>query len=418
MTFGELRLLLEPEVLTLLDMYRSDDPSGFAMRFQGRKDIPVRAIAEQIACSRKALKKLPAFSLKPMLYTSLALEQASGETTARYKASLAGGERLIDLSGGLGIDVLFFSKVFDEVVYCERDPVLEAIATYNFRLLGIKNVRIIEGDSLAALHLFPEGHFDWIYADPARREGGRRSIGLHAASPDVVAAHDLLLSRARKVMLKASPAIELSVLHRQLPSLSQIHVVSVGGECREVLLLLDRELPSGTPESRKAVQLSPDGRAVRDVIGTGYEPREVAMLVGEYFYEPDAAIIKAGLAERLAADLGLGFVNGSVDYLTSGRFIADFPGRTFLVAAVERYSPKTFPKFLTCAGISGAAVQRRDFPLSPEDIRRKFRLRESDSNFLFFTRDPEGELICVYGIKPAGAGAAPSLPDRNAVPGC
>ena len=418
MTLDELRQLLLPENLALLEEPGSDDPADFAMRFQGRKDIPARAIAEQIACRRKAVKKLPMLSLHGLLYTSLALEQASGEAAAAYKALIMNGERAIDLTGGLGVDTIFFSKVFCGVVYCERDPVLAELAVYNFCKLDSANVEMQHGESLSMLHSFPDNRFDWIFVDPARRESGRRSVGLAAASPDVTAAHDLLLSKAPRVMIKASPALEPSGLMADLPSLSEIRVVSVDGECRESLLLLERGGPNDHGVLRTAVLLSKDGTVEHATSGTGTEERVVSQQVQTYFYEPDAAVIRAGLAGKLALDLGLSFVNGSVDYLTADVLIADFPGRVFRVIAVERYRPKTFRDFLRWHDISGAALQRRDFPLKPEEIRRKFRLRESDSRYLFFTRDCDGEPVCIYGVKAAAGGAALSAQARNAAPGC
>jgi len=268
------------------------------------------------------------------------------------------------------------------------------------------------------LHSFPDNRFDWIFVDPARRESGRRSVGLAAASPDVTAAHDLLLSKAPRVMIKASPALEPSGLMADLPSLSEIRVVSVDGECRESLLLLERGGPNDHGVLRTAVLLSKDGTVEHATSGTGTEERVVSQQVQTYFYEPDAAVIRAGLAGKLALDLGLSFVNGSVDYLTADVLIADFPGRVFRVIAVERYRPKTFRDFLRWHDISGAALQRRDFPLKPEEIRRKFRLRESDSRYLFFTRDCDGEPVCIYGVKAAAGGAALSAQARNAAPGC
>lgn len=419
MTLDELHRLLEPENLSLLEKHGSDEPADFAMRFQGHKDIPSRAIAEQIACRRKALKKLPTLSVTPLLFTSLALEQASSEATAAYKASLIDGERLIDLSGGLGIDAVFFSKMFREVVYCERDPVLAELARQNFRRLGISNVEIRKGESLEMLQAFPDGHFDWIFADPARREGGRRAVALSSSSPDVVAAHDLLLKKGTKVMVKTSPALELSGLRKDLPALSHIRVVSVGGECREELLLLERFLKEDRPVRRGAVLLDQDGAVMHDIAGTGLEERSPSVPVRQYFYEPDASIIRAGLTEQLSIDLGMGFVNESVDYLTAEWFSGNFPGRAFRVVAVDRYRSKSFKAFLQRHGITAAAIQRRDFPLSPDELRIRFRLCESDSRYLFFTRDMQGEAICVYCLKTDAEGAAvPSLPARNAIPEC
>jgi len=417
MTLDELHRLLLPENLSLLEEHASEDPEAFALRFQGCALIPARAIAEQLACRRKAMKKLPKLSLEKLFYTQLSLEQASGEPAAAYKASLASGNRLIDLTGGLGIDTMFFSKTFRSVVYCERDPVLAELAAHNFPQLGISGVDIRCGDSLAILDSYPDGFFDWIFVDPARREGGRRSVGLSAASPDVAAAHDLLFRKAKNVMVKASPALELSGIEGQLPSISAIHVVSVGGECREILLLLERTPARQGPIPRKAVLLDANDGKVREISGTGGESRSPAVPVQACFYEPGPAIIKAALTARLSEAYGLAYVNNTVDYLTSDSFVKGFPGRTFRVVATERYKPGTFNSFLQRHGIRGAAIQRRDFPLSPEEIRKKFRLRESQSDYLFFTRDPEGGLICVYAIKPSPAGdAAPSVPDRIAVP--
>lgn len=418
MTLDELRQLLLPKNLALLEEHGSDDPADFAMRFQGRQDIPARAIAEQLACRRKAAKKLPMLSLKGLLYSSLALEQASGEAAAAYKASIMSGERVIDLTGGLGVDTIFFSKEFRGVVYCERNPLLAELAAHNFRKLDITNVEILHGESLSILYSFPDNHFDWIFVDPARRESGRRSVGLVAASPDITAVHDQLLRKAPRVMIKASPALEPGGLRETLPTLSEIRVVSVDAECRESLLLLERGEQNDHSVLRKAVLLSKDGAVVYATSGTGTEERVVSLQVRKYFYEPDAAVIRAGLTRKLAFDLGLSFVNGSVDYLTADVPIADFPGRVFRVMAVERYRPKTFRDFLRRHDIAGAALQRRDFPLRSEEIRRKFRLRESDSRFLFFTRDRDGELVCVYGVKAAAGGAALSAQARNADPVC
>ncbi|NTV07155.1 MAG: hypothetical protein HGA81_00910 [Chlorobium limicola] len=419
MTPDELHSLLLPENLNLLEEHGSDDPSSFALRFQGRADIPARAIAEQLDCRRRALKKLPVLSQKGLLYTAPALEQSSGEAAATYKASLMGGERLIDLTGGLGIDAVFFSRVFRNVVYCERDPLLAELAAYNFRRLGVSNVEICQGDSLAMLHSFSDDHFDWMYVDPSRREGGRRSVGLSAASPDVAASHDLLLRKAAKVMVKASPALELSGIERQLPSISAIHVVSVGGECRETLLLLERTPARQGPIARKAVLLDTTAGEWREIAGTGWESRSPAVPVQAFFYEPGPAIIKSALTARLSEVYGFDYVSNTVDYLTSNRFVEGFPGRTFRVVASDRYKPKTFRSFLQRHGIRGAAIQRRDFPLSPEEIRRKFRLRESHCDYLFFTKDSAGESICVYAVKPSPAGGeAPSVQGRNAAPEC
>jgi hypothetical protein len=418
MTHDELQSLQDPGVLDLIRAHAHEDPAGFAMRFHGRNDLPVRAMAEQIACRRKAEKKLPSLSRYPLLYTKLALEQSSGESAAGWKAGLMGGRAIIDLTGGLGIDAIFFLRRFDHVVYCERDPVLAELAAYNRRAMEVANIETVVGESADTLAGYPDDAFDWVYVDPARREEGVRSVGLEATSPDVVRLHDLMLRKAPRVCIKASPALEVSGLQEKLPALSSVIVVSVGGECKETLLMLDRGSDSGKPHSVRAVCLD-EGGGVFEISSKddGCLERVVAQAPGQWFYEPDAAIIKARLSAELAAKLGLEFLNDSVDYLTSDRFVEGFPGRSFRVVECLPFKPKAFRSQLASRGITGAAIQRRDFPLSPEQLRKQFRLGESSDVFLFFTRDASGGLVCLVCRK-GEAGASPSGPCRSAAPGC
>ncbi|NTW68706.1 MAG: hypothetical protein HGB23_02510 [Chlorobiaceae bacterium] len=418
MTFEEFHRLLEPDVQALIALHYSYDPAQFAMRFHGRTELPVRAMAEQIGCRQKAVKKLPALSQHNLLYTPLSLEQASGERAAAYKSSFMSGKKAIDLSGGFGIDSMFLSRNFEEVLYCERDPLLCTLMEHNLKQCGIGNVQVHHADSLTLLAGFPDNSFEWIYVDPARREEGRRSVTLESASPDVVLNHDLLLRKAAKVCIKASPALELSTLKATLPALSEIVVVSVDGECKESLLLLDRDAKD-SPVKLRAVALSSGSDAVVEVSGGHDAERAVAPSLKEYLYEPDPAIIKARLSAVLAHDVGLEFMNSSVDYLTGDRLVEAFPGRVFRVIESIPWKPKAFRAFLEKHNIRGASIQRRDFPLSPDELRKRFRLRESEQAFLFFTRNAKREPVVVYALRvfPEGQ-SAPFAPGRSANPGC
>ena len=409
MTPDELKILLQSESQELLTNQRSDDPATFAMQFHSHKELPIRAMAEQLACRQKAVKKLPILSQNNLLYTPLALEQSSGERTAVYKASLMSGKKVIDLSGGFGIDAMFLARTFQDVVYCERDSLLCAVVEHNLMVSGIANVQVKNGDSITILAEYPDNSFDWIYVDPARREQGQRTIALEAASPDVVASHDLLLKKAQKVCVKASPALEISGLKKLLPTLHTILVVSVDRECKEILLLLERAYPSDGPAQVKAVCLNTDSEEITEVAGGSDVSRVVAAEVKKYLYEPDPGIIKSRLSAALARDYRLEFVNKSVDYLTGDRKIEAFPGRTFLVVECVPYKPKSFRAFLERHAIAGASIQRRDFPLSAEELRKKYRLLESERAFLFFSRDAAGYPLCIYAIRCLpGDEAAPS----------
>ncbi len=329
------------------------------------------------------------------------------------------GKRALDLSGGLGVDTMFLARTFQEVVYCERDSLLCAVVEHNLKVSGVANVQVKNGESISLLAEYPDDSFDWIFVDPARREEGHRSIALEAASPDVVASHDLLLRHAERVCIKASPALEISGLKKLLPALHTIIVVSVDRECKEILLLLERAYPSDGPVQVKAVCLNADSEEITEVVGSSDAPRVVGTAVNEYLYEPDPAIIKARLSAVLARDSGLQFVNKSVDYLTADRKIEAFPGRSFRVVECVPYKPKSFRAFLERHAIAGASIQRRDFPLSAEELRKKYRLLENERAFLFFTRDAMGHPLCIYVLRCfPGDEAAPFVPDRSAAPEC
>jgi hypothetical protein len=399
MTLDELHSLLDPQVLALIDAHAGDDPAAFAMRFHGRSDLPVRAMAEQIACRKKAAVKLPSLARFPLLYTRLALEQASGERAAKWKASLMQGRRAIDLTGGLGIDTLFLARRFDEVVSCERDEPLARLAEANRCVMGVTNVETRIGDSEELLARYADDSFDWLFVDPARREHGGRSAGLQQSSPDVVRLHDLMLRKAAKVCIKASPALEISGLETLIPALSEVIVLSVDGECKEVLLLLDREREAGRKPEVHAVCL---GNVPFEIASDadGDAGKIIAETPGAWLYEPDAAIIKARLTSELARQLHLEFLNHSVDYLTSAHRVEPFPGRSFRIEEYRPFRPKSFRKELAELGITNAAIQRRDFPLSVEELRKRYRIGESSERFLFFTKDASGGLVWLSCRKP------------------
>jgi len=399
MTLDELHSLFDPQVLALIDAHAGDDPAAFALRFHGRSDLPVRAMAEQIACRKKAVVKLPSLSRFPLLYTRLSLEQASGERAAEWKASLMLGRRAIDLTGGLGIDTLFLARRFRHVVSCERDEALGRLAEMNRSVMGVTNIETRIGDSEELLAGCADDSFDWIFVDPARREHGGRSAALEHSSPDVVRLHDLMLRKAPKVCVKASPALEISGLETQLPSLSEVIVMSVDGECKEVLLLLDREHDAGQKPVVRAVCL---GMEMFQIASGENEDtgRVVADAPGSWFYEPDAAIIKARLTGELARQMHLEFLNSSVDYLTSERCIEKFPGRSFRIESYQPFRPKSFRKELAGQGITNAAIQRRDFPLSVDELRKRYNIGESSERFLFFTKDASGDRCWLSCRKP------------------
>ncbi len=391
-----MRLLSTESARKTLNAHLHDDPDRFALINAGRDDIPVRALAEQIACRRKAAAKLPFLADTGFLYDNVGLQQCSGEPTARYHATLLDGTRILDLTGGLGIDTVFFARRFAEVHYCERDPSLLALFRANRRALGIDNVVVHGGDGLDVLSRFPEGYFDWVYADPSRRDEHGRHVMLQRCTPNIVEARPVLTRCTPRLCVKASPLLEPSSLAADFPGIEQARFISVAGECRE-LLLVARLNEGGGRLGTFAVLLDSNGRAAFEVSdGEATERCGITETIGPVICDPDPAIHRAGLWRQVGARFGLESVNRTTGLLTGERVHDGFPGRAFAVTSVLVWRRMAVRRYLQEHGVTRATIGCRDFPMRPDELRAMLGLAEGGCDALLFTRNSRGRKICIH----------------------
>jgi 16S rRNA G966 N2-methylase RsmD len=416
MTLDEFHKITVPEALEYLRNHADDNPSKTALKSSasGKKKknipdnlnpLPFRAFAEQLACRKKALVKLPRLSKNFLLYDPTSLEQCSGEDAADYKCSLFQGERMIDLTGGLGIDSIYFAQKFSEVVHCEINPVLHNIAKFNFEKLGIKNIEAIEGDGLEILQRYPDNYFDLIFADPARRDSTRRYTGLQNCTPDITSNTELLFCKSNCICVKASPALEIEEVKKQLPYLSEYIVVSSSGECKESLLILKKEWENKSADNRFKISAVSLGRGSIEEYEDKEKTKARNIISGDYekikfLYEPDGAIIKARLTSSVAEKYDLDFFNNSISYMGGCQLYSDFPGRCFAVISFHRYKVQILKNYFKENEILSANIARRDFPLSPEKLFKELKLKNGGNDYLFFTKDSFANLICIHCMKP------------------
>lgn len=406
MTQEELTKLTQDNIPSLLKKHEDDDPVDFALRYQNNANIPIRAMAEQISCYKKAKKKLPQLSQNMLLYESLAIEQCSSEATALYKKEIMNGERLFDCTGGLGIDTLLMSDVFKKIWYCDINPVLADLIDINSAKLNILNIKSHAGDSIEYLSQFPNCHFDWIYIDPSRRDSTRRYIKFEECKPDIIANTELFFQKSQRICIKAAPAFDLTEAEKKLTGLYESQIISVNGECREILFLLSVNKKEDSHHTIKSVLLKTDGTILsqyQKISGTHYQ-RECAKTPMQYFYEPDSAILKAQLSNTVAEQYAMKFINTSIDYLTSENIIKEFPGRVFKIIDWMPWQRKQVLLYLKQHNITYGNIARRDFPLAPEGIRHMLKLRDGGIHYLFFTRNLKGMPICIICKKTVSCG--------------
>ena len=246
-------------------LHLRDDVRNLALHC--REDgVDARWCLQQIEGWQKAVDKLPRWSQTEGLWypPSLSMEQCSGERTACYKRSIV--ERLLpvasrtaftDLTGGYGIDFSYIAPLFRRSDYVERNEELCRIAGHNFPALDICGANVICADSIAFLNDVA-GKYDLIYLDPARRDtAGRKTVAIEDCTPDICFLQQRLLETGKYVIVKLSPMLDISAALARLQSVSEVHVVCVKGECKE-LLFVQQAGYEGLPVWY-AVNLSSDG---------------------------------------------------------------------------------------------------------------------------------------------------------------
>jgi 16S rRNA G966 N2-methylase RsmD len=379
-----LKTLASPEVQRFMREHASDDPHQLALQAHRYPDLPIPAIAEQLQARRKAQSKLHEWlAVKGIIFPPpLSMEQCSSEATARYKSSLLGGQRLVDLTGGAGVDTYYLSQSFAHIDYVEQDASLATLAKHNFSVLGASSVRI--HNTLAASFLNKlTNPTDAIYLDPARRDTQAcRVFQLADSSPDVLALQDDLLAKAPTVLIKTAPLLDIQATVQVLKYVSQVHVVAVRNEVKEVLYRMDRghaEEPSVTAIDLRSLCEEPFTflrSEETSAVATYADPLA-------YLYEPHAALMKAGAFKLVAQRLGLSKLHPNTHLYTSDQPVPNFPGRTFRCRTVVPYQKKAVQKHLPELK---ASVSARNFPDSVATVRKKLGLADGGTIYLFVTR--------------------------------
>lgn len=371
-----------------------DDPAHLALQARRHPGLPVPELVRQIQARQKARVKLPAWADNPDLIfpPALSVEQASSARTAAFKAELvAGAARLADLTGGFGADAAHFAVQVGQVDYVERDTKLAGVVSYNLAQLEIENVAVHATDAVSFLKSVPYP-LDWLYLDPARRDGADRKIfKLRDCEPDVPRLLPLLLRHAPRILLKTSPMLDVEQAIQELGQVRRLWVVAVDNEVKEVLYELGAE-PAVDPE-RLTVNLRRHGEPHEFRLNRAREARAVSRYAEprQYLYEPNAAVLKAGGFKSVGNAFELFKLHQHSHLYTGDVLRADFPGRVFRVRAVEKYDGAALRAHL--GPEARAHITTRNFPDSVAEVRHRTGIREGGDTYLFATTDLRGRLL-------------------------
>lgn len=377
-----------PESAQFVQDHLHDAPERVLFKYQGKVPFDLKFAVQQISARQKVAKKLPSWTARPDLLfpASISLEQSSSEETAAFKAKNESGQRMIDLTGGFGVDFFQLAAAFAEGVYCERQPDLFALAQHNLSLLSPGKFAFHNGDGLAYLAEYNQP-LDLIYADPARRgTGNQKLFKLRDCEPDVVSAWPLLKSKTQRILLKVSPMLDLAQAWAELPEIQVIQIVSVKNEVKEVLLRWNSQ-KSTAPKTVEVVELE------GDLAPFCFEPWEETQAessygeVGAYLIEPSAGLLKAGAFKLFGARYGLKKLAQHSHLYSSDVLPEPLPGRIFEV--VRELAPRK-QELLEAFPEGKANVICRNYSLGAAELKKKWGLKDGGSDYLIGTQTERG----------------------------
>lgn len=438
------------------------------LAFLGSKypDVDMPFALDQIRGRQMARTKLPRWAnIDGIIYPPhISMEQCSSEVTAMYKAELAArllnseicefatkgtvvpkftknddtlGKQenvsFLDMTGGFGVDFSYIAAQLGvNSMYVERQAHLCEAAKENFERLGLKNAIVKNGDGVEVLHGFSTCDADsqiskemplrLIFIDPARRDdAGNKVVSLQDCTPDVTLLQDEMLEKSDFVIIKLSPMLDWHRAVNELKQVREVHIVSTGNECKELLLVLSSSLgdkaKSSTEvdeahvsetddetshlkiycindnqvmsydESDKSVVSIASGIecGIVELEKCSSEENELSQDSSKplYLYEPNASLMKAGCFGAISSRYGVKMLEKNSHLFISDKPVHDFPGRSFRIKAVSSFNKKDLKRQLS--GITKANIATRNFPLSVTELRKRLKLKDGGDTYIFAT---------------------------------
>lgn len=423
-------------------MHRDEDVRELALKAKRVEGLDLSLALDQIAGWQIASKKLPQWaSYEGIIYPPhISMEQCSSQFTAQYKSEIAqtllasaatvrarvsdsaesdmqtaknvfqlsdspesdtlvAKRAMVDLTGGFGVDFSYLARGFSQATYVERQRHLCDLAEHNMAALGLDQARIVCDDGVEYLRQM--GPVDFIYLDPARRdEHGSRTYAIEDCTPNVLELRDLLLAKSQYTLVKLSPMLDWRKAVADFDgAVREVHIVATGNECKELLLVLGQQVHEEPSAPRVFCvndnqRIDYDSAAYTQGLRIGGKPLPEAK---NYLYEPNASIMKAGCFDLVEERFGVTQVGPSSHLFVSATPVADFPGRGFAIEAIGGMNKKDIKRLLN--GTKQANIAVRNFPLTAPQLRKKLKLADGGTVYLFGTTMQGGDHVLLRTSK-------------------
>lgn len=380
--------LLANDIQNFITQQSEKPSSQLAFQKNPFPQVEWKLILQQIEAKAKAKEKLPLwYSTGNIIYpTKISVEQTSSEKTAIFKSSLIRGKKIIDLTGGFGIDSYYFSQHFESVIHCEQNASLSSIVQHNLKQLNANNIQCIAGNSEEILSSLQQ-QFDWMYIDPSRRNEQKGKVFmLKDCEPNVPELMNYYFQFSNQILIKTAPILDIKAGLNELNFVKNIHIIAVENEVKELLWEIEKEY-SGQP-TLKTVNLTKSKTELFDFIWEEYLSKATLGKPEKYIYEPNAAIMKSGGFDEVAHFFKLKKLHPHSHLYTSNELI-NFCGRVFELQQTILYNKKNMMQL----ALSKANITTRNFPETVETLRKKWKIKDGGEVYCFFTTDEENQKI-------------------------
>ena len=374
-------------------LHKAEDVADLALRLKQYPEVDAAYALVQIAGWQKAVQKLPELAnIKGWIWPKkLSMEQCSREETARIKRQIIGDTYTTgaDLTGGAGVDSYYLSERAETWHYVEQQEDLCTMAEHNFRLVG-RPIRVHHCSAESFAESMPD--VDVAFIDPARRNvHGGKVFKLEDCSPNLSTLLPSLLQHCKRLLIKLSPMLDISEAMRQLSAANRAYIIAVRNEVKELLILFDKESERNKESEYTDNHLITAINIMRNSAESYSftEAKEAAAIaqylsptepVEGYLYEPNAAILKAGAFRLMSERYAVRKLGINTHLYQSDELVEAFPGRIWKIQAVV---DKTKQKLLSG---QQANILTRNYPLKPDDIRKKLKLRDGGEQYIIGAR--------------------------------
>lgn len=385
--------LLATEVQTFINQNIDSEINKILLKKSPFPEVTIQEIVQQIKGKKVAQRKFPfLLNVNIIFPPNLNLEQASSQSTAEYKAKDLKGKSFLDLTSGFGIDAYFLSQKFEEVTLVEQNPELIKIVENNWKTLNRKANFINQNleefiESLREPQTESFRKFNVIYLDPARRDqNNKKKFLLEDLSPNLLEIEEKLNSISDKIIVKLSPLIDISYLVSELRHISEIKIIAVRNEVKELVLIIKNQ------DTRTAIQdveitcvnLESDEPEFSFYINEEKSATSEFSESLNFIYIPNNSILKAGAFNIISEKFGLKKLHPNTHFYTSENKVENFPGRVLQVEKIEGKELKKNDQF---------NIISKNYPLKPEEIKKKYKLKDGGNSYLIFTQSIKGKEI-------------------------